>query len=101
MDRAYQILEFEVFVEKDGSLTFPAAIVRKLRRGKHFVVRLSEGTIIRTLRRRGITEDDIEEIARMQLEPRENIIQFLLSEGAFGGNKSISRRRTRNKRRAS
>ncbi len=96
-NNVYRVEEFELSVGKDGSLKFPTGVLRRLPAGGHFVARLSAGKLNPVLRRRGITEDDIERIARAQLEPRENVVRFLLAEGAFARNPNPAGVRRRGK----
>lgn len=101
MERPHRHEEFEIVVDENGSFSIPAGVVRRLQRGKHYIVRMSEGKLHASLRRRGITEDEIETIAGLQLEPRENVLRFLQSEGAFARNASMLRAMRNWKRRQS
>ena len=59
-------------------------------------MRLVAGTVSRRLRERGVTEEEVEKIAHVQLEGRENVILFLQAEGALRKDNSFgqqSRRR--------
>jgi hypothetical protein len=91
MNRPHRQEEFEIVVDGNGSFGIPETVAKRLQPGMHFIVRMAEGKLHPALHRRGITEDEIEHIARVQLEPREYVIRFLESEGALAGNSSIAR----------
>jgi hypothetical protein len=61
-------------------------------------VKLIPRRLSRELVLRGVTEEEIDQIGSLQLEPRENVLGFLSSEGALRADKKF-RRRTRNLRR--
>ena len=84
-------LLFEARVDERGMIAVPQSIIEELagRRKATFVVQLTERRFARELDRRSIGEEEIARITRAQLEGREPVIRFLLSEGA------LSRRRTR------
>jgi len=44
------------------------------------------------LKARRVTEEEIDAIAALQLEPRENVMRFLATESAFSGNKRFLKR---------
>ena len=92
MDRSYPSIEFEAEVNPDGEIKIPATIARKLKGIKRVTLRLTEGVVSGRLQRRKVTEEEIEQIAALQLEQREHVIRFLESEGALTGNKLFGRR---------
>lgn len=83
MENAYPVVEFEAEVTEHGTLAVPAAIAAGLRPGATVTVRLTRGRVSAELRSRGVTEDEVERIATIQLEPRENAMRFLHAEGAL------------------
>jgi len=101
MERPYPSLEFEVEVSKDGMIQFPPAIARRFHVGSRVTVRITDGIISAALRKRMVTEGEVEHIASMQLEQREQVIDFLSVEGAMAKNTSFrTRARTLLKRRS-
>ncbi len=91
MNQRHQQEEFEIIADGSGSFRIPADIIRRLRPGGHYIVRLSEGKLHPRLRRHGVTESEIEQITRLQMEERENVVRFLESEGAMAGDRSLAR----------
>ena len=83
MEHSYPVVEFEATVKVDGTLAMPPAIARTLQPGATVTVRLTRGGIPSGLKRRAVTEEEIERIAARQLEPRENVLRFLEAEGAL------------------
>jgi hypothetical protein len=84
-------LEFEAVMGPDGNLRVPDRV--RVLLGKHAGTRLSVRLIPRViagaLARHNVSDGEVERIASVQLESREQVITFLLSEGA------LARRRKR------
>lgn len=76
--------EFEAEVEDGGKIHIPVPIASEmdLRPGVKLQVRVSTAALSSALKMRQVTEEEIEQIAGIQLEPREQVVKFLLSEGA-------------------
>lgn len=91
MDQNLQQEEFEIIVDGSGSFRIPEPVRRRLRPGHHYIVRMSRGKLHPRLRRRGVTEDEIEHIVRLQFEPRDNVVRFLESEGLLKGDAGFVR----------
>ena len=91
MEQTYPVLEFETEVGLDGTIVVPPPLMRAVRR-RTVVVRLVQGSLDRSLRGRRVTEDEIERIALLQLESRENVVSFLKTEGTLAANRSFARR---------
>lgn len=89
MDYRYPSIQFEAQVDSEGIIVIPRAIAKKLKKGKPITVRLTEGVIPNKLRERSVTEDELEFIAGLQMERREDIICFLESEGILGRDKKF------------
>ena len=94
MERPYPSIEFEAEVNRDGTLRVPKHIAATLRQRTRVTIRLTNGQVPATLRRRKITEEEIEHIAQRQLEQRENVISFLQGEGQLASHRSFERRAT-------
>lgn len=77
-------VEFEGAIDRKGRITVPSHIIREFgKRGGRVHVRLTTNTISAGLRERDVSEREIERIGAMQLESREQVVKFLLSEGAL------------------
>ena len=83
--------EFEAFIDGKGHIALPNDVAQRFL-GKKVNVRISSNKIVTQLKARGITEEEIDRIVAMQREPRENVIKFLLSEGALPNVKSLLKR---------
>lgn len=92
MERRYSFAEFDATVGEGGAIRIPGPLARRFRRGTRVTLRLVDGTVSRILRARGVTEEEVEGIALLQLEERASVIAFLQSEGALGGDGSFARR---------
>jgi hypothetical protein len=85
-------MEFEATVDENGKITVPPAMAQEIGR-EPLHVRLTEKTIASELKTRGVDEDEIDRIAALQMEPRENVLRFLLAEGALKSRTSPGRKR--------
>lgn len=76
-------VEFAAEVDEQGRITVPPSVLEQF--GDHssrsLYVRLTGKSVGEALRRRGVREEEIEQIASLQRESREQVITFLLSEG--------------------
>lgn len=88
----YTVTEFEARVDNKGNITLPASLMKVFPVGTFVTVRLIEGTLSSSLRARRVTEDEIESIAKLQMEPRENVIRCLQAEGALVRKSAFQRR---------
>ena len=91
MERKQTGDEFDAVIEPNGKISVPHDIAQRFG-AKRVHVRLQAEEVTTELKSRGVTEDEIEQIAAMQLEPREQVVKFLLSEGALRSNASFLRR---------
>ena len=71
--------EFEAELDASGRITVPRDIAGEFQTGM-IRVRLTASLIGEELQKRAVTEEEVERIGRLQLEPREQVIKFLLSE---------------------
>jgi hypothetical protein len=78
-------LEFEAVIGGDGIIRVPRRLMARLGKepGSRVHVRLTPEVIHRALRRRNVTAGEVDRIASLQLESREQVIAFLLAEGAL------------------
>lgn len=81
----YETPDFETHVDAEGSLRVPASYVRKLgfEPGSRLSVRLTDASVAADLQARGIAQEEVDLIGSTQLEPRENVLEFLRAEGAL------------------
>ena len=97
MDDHRASIEFEAAVDEQGRITVPPAILagldRKSRSTLH--VRLTSKVINTALRKNDVTEEEIDRIAVLQLEPRTQVVKFLLSEGALRRDSAFKKRGAR------
>jgi len=92
MERAYPSSEYDVVVDGEGKILLPRHLRAKLKPGSRLTIRITEGVVSDTLRRRNVTETEIETIARRQLESRDQVIEFLSAEGALARRRRFARR---------
>jgi hypothetical protein len=94
MEKTRQSIEFSTTLRSDGTLTLPQEALRKFQaEGNTKVhVRLTAHRVTSELRTRSVTEEEIERISALQLEPRENVVRFLRAEGALAGRPAFRRR---------
>jgi hypothetical protein len=84
MDQDSTIMEFDGIIDPNGRIPVPQPVLERLRGGRKVRVRLTLHRIVSELKRRSVTEDEIDRIARVQLETRDQVVRFLFSEGALG-----------------
>ena len=80
-DRRAGKLEFDVVVGPEGTITLPPDLLREMN-GARVRVLLTEEIVVRALTAAGVTEEEVQRIAGRQMEPRERVLRFLLSEGS-------------------
>ncbi len=87
-------VEVELRVTDTGDVVIPNAVLNRLnvRTGSRVHVRLTARTLSARLKGRRVTESEIEQIAALQLEPRENVVRFLTTEAMFPADTSFVRR---------
>ena len=91
MERTHQADQFEAFIDESGRIAVPAEL-RKRFGGRKVQVRLQTREMSAALARNEVTEEELERIAAMQLEPREQVVAFLMTEGELRGNSAFARR---------
>ncbi|MBI3189173.1 MAG: hypothetical protein HYZ33_00850 [Ignavibacteriales bacterium] len=89
---AYPVTEFESVVEPDGSIKLPQGLKKNFSVGSHVIVRLTEDILDSSLRARGISEEEIEQIARLQMEQRADVVRFIKAEGMLRHDRGFVRR---------
>jgi hypothetical protein len=78
-------LDFEAVIGADGKISVPGEIISRLgtHTGSPLRVRLLPEVLARALERNNVTAGEVEKIAAVQLEDREQVIAFLLAEGTL------------------
>ena len=89
--------EFQALIDPDGKIDVPSELV-KLFAGRKLHVRLSSEEIVSDLTELGVTESEIERIATLQFEQREQVVKFLLSEGVMNTDSAFVKRATEARR---
>ena len=94
------VLAFDAMVDAHGRISVPAAVTAAL---GHLApgllrVQLTPAAVSDELRRNGVTEDEVDRIAELQMEPREQVMTFLLAEGSLAGARGRRRRAKGRKR---
>ena len=94
MEKDRQSIEFEATVTKDGALMVPPSILERflLKQGSIVHVRMTARRLSKRLKERTVTEEEVERIGGLQLEPRESVIRFLTAEGSLASGSSFRKR---------
>ena len=85
-------VEFDTTIDEHGAIHLPEILQSALNKGTKVSVRVISNTISKELKSKKVSENEIERIMKLQIEDREHVVKFLLSEGAFAGNKSFLKR---------
>ena len=93
MEKAKHSIEFEAEVDDDGRIHFSRPVGElSLARGSKVTVRIVGGVLSKRLTARNVSNEEIERIGKVQLEDREQVVKFLLSEGLLSGSGAFRRR---------
>ena len=86
--------ELDGRVSEKGELLIPWTALSRLnvRPGRKVHIRVTTNDLSQQLKRRNVTEEEIERIAALQLEPRENVARFLATESTLSGAVGFKRR---------
>ena len=76
-------IEFEAILDESGKIAVPESVSDEFGIGGAIHVRLTAKAISSELKSRNVSEEEIERIGSIQLESREQVVRFLLSEGAL------------------
>jgi len=89
--------EIELRVPENGELSIPSAVLGRLnvRHGQRVHIHVTASILTDLLKKRSVTEEEIERIAALQLEPRENVIKFLATESRLWSDNGFRRRSQR------
>ena len=94
MDDHRSSMEFEAVLDEHGRIAVPQAVLARLDRESRSAlhVRLTSKVISTALSKHDVTEEEIDRIAGLQLETREQVVKFFLSEGALQRNSAFKKR---------
>jgi hypothetical protein len=84
--------EFEATIDQEGKIAVPHELALRLS-GTKLHVRLSREELVSELRERSVTEEEVEMIARRQLESRDQVVKFLLTEGVLRTRRAFAPRK--------
>jgi antitoxin component of MazEF toxin-antitoxin module len=95
-------IEFDARIPDSGELVIPTQVLERLidRSGSRVHIRVSNSSLSAELKKRNVTEEEIEHIAQLQLEPKENVVKFLETESAMCGDSRFKRSAQRYRGRA-
>lgn len=91
MLRNVTAIEFVAVIDHEGKIAVPDHAAKELG-GKKLHVRLMSNEISSALKARGVTEHEVERIAALQRESRDQVIKFLMSEGSLTASRVFKRR---------
>lgn len=93
MDESRSVIEFEASLDTQGKIAVPRAAIQHLGKVKGPLrVRLTRLTISSDLKKKGVSEEEIEHISALQLESHEQVFKFLLSQGSLRKHKRFRAR---------
>jgi len=84
--------EFDARVGADGKIDVPEDILGMVGKGGRIRVRVTGAAITSALGRNGVDAEEVERIADLQRESHDQVIAFLLSEGALARGEKRTRR---------
>ena len=99
MEKAKHSIAFEAEINGDGRVQFsePVADELRLKAGAKVTVSIAGGVLSKELTARDVSNEEIERIGNIQLEDREQVVKFLLSEGSLS-HSSVFRKRVKGRR---
>jgi hypothetical protein len=94
MEKAKHSVEFEAEVDGEGRVHFSRSVTNDLRlsRGAKVTVRIVAGVLSRELTARNVSDEEIERIGNVQLEDRDQVVKFLMSEGILAKDRAFKKR---------
>ena len=94
MDKDRQRIECEAKVTKAGTLELPPSVLKHfvLKEGSTVHVGITTRRLSHALKDRTVTEEEVERIGGLQLEPRESVVSFLTAEGSLASARSFRKR---------
>ncbi len=96
MEKAKHSIQFEAEVDGNGKVSFSKPVFDlQLKTGEKVTVNIFGGVMSKQLTKLNVTEAEIEQIGKMQLEDRQHVMTFLASQGLLSKNKSFAGRMKR------
>ena len=97
MEKAKHSVQFQAEVDVKGNVSFSKAVDDlHLRPGTKVTVNIFGGVLSNRLSKLNVTEEEIEQIGKVQYEDREHVMSFLSSQGELRRNKNFASRLKRN-----
>ncbi len=96
MEKAKHSIQFEAEVDKSGKVSFSKPVFElQLKAGEKVTVNIFGGVISKQLTKLSVTESEIEQIGKTQLEDRQHVMSFLAAQGSMRKNKDFAERMKR------
>ncbi|MBS4029466.1 MAG: hypothetical protein KGZ58_12620 [Ignavibacteriales bacterium] len=92
MNEHRSAVEFDTTIDEHGAIHLPEILQSALNKGTKVSVRVISNVISKELKSKRVLESEIEQLMSLQLENREQVVKFLLTEGSLVGNKSFLKR---------
>jgi len=90
MEKAKHSVRFEAEVNEKGMVSISKSVdALQLTPGAKVTVNIFGGVLSEALSKLNVTEDEIEQIGKIQYEDREHVMSFLASQGVLNGNKKF------------
>lgn len=96
MEKAKHSIQFEAEVDGNGKVSFSKPVFElQLKPGEKVTVNIFGGVLSGQLTKLNVTEEEIEQIGKTQLEDRQHVMTFLASQGSMSKNKNFAGRMKR------
>ena len=94
MEKAKHSIAFEAEIDGNGRVQFSQTVAGELqlKAGAKVTVNITGGVLSKELAARGVSNEEIERIGNVQLEDRQQVVKFLLSEGSLSRSRSFKAR---------
>ena len=93
MGKAKHSVRFQSEVDGKGNVTFSKPVYDlQLKPGAKVTVNIFGGVLSERLTKLDVTEEEIEQIGKIQYEEREHVMTFLSSQGSLSKNKRFAER---------
>ncbi len=84
IDQHRRSVEFDGEIDESGKIAIPEGFAKEIKGSSGTIhVRLTSKVISSELKERNVSEEEIERICLVQLESRDQVVKFLLSEGVL------------------
>ena len=84
--------EFDAVIGPGGTIAVPEEIVARIGPGARLRVRLTGAALASALGSRGVDAEEMDTIAALQRESHEQVLAFLLAEGALAPRNALARK---------